>query len=61
MRVFTTAGDDIINLGPDNQTGGQMYWRTVNRDGEEISAGIYLYKVEMPAREDYWGRIVVIR
>ncbi len=61
VRVFTTAGDDVINLGPDNQTGGQMYWRSVNREGEEISAGIYLYKVEMPAREDHWGRIVVIR
>jgi len=61
VRVFTTAGDDIINLGPDNQTGGQIYWRTVNRDGEDVSAGVYLYKVEMPQREDYWGRIVVIR
>ena len=61
VRVFTTAGDDVINLGPDNQTGGQMYWRTVNRNGEAVVAGVYLYKVEMPAREDYWGRIVVIR
>ncbi|MFT5232652.1 MAG: photosystem II stability/assembly factor-like uncharacterized protein [Candidatus Krumholzibacteriia bacterium] len=61
VRVFTTAGDDVINLGPDNQTGGQMYWRTVNRNGESVSAGVYLYKVEMPEREDYWGRIVVIR
>ncbi len=61
VRVFTTAGDDVINLGPDNQSGGQMYWRSVNRDGEEISAGIYLYKVEMPERKDHWGRIIVIR
>ncbi|MCB1182123.1 hypothetical protein KDM41_01735 [bacterium] len=61
VRVFTTAGDDVINLGPDNQTGGQIYWNTVNRDGAEISAGVYLYKVEMPARDDHWGRIVVIR
>ncbi len=61
VRVFTTAGDDIINLAPELQTEGQIYWETVNDSGEEISAGIYLYKVEMPAREDYWGRIVVIR
>lgn len=61
VRVFTTAGDDVINLGPDNQSSGQMYWNTVNRDGEDIAAGVYLYKVEMPHRDDYWGRIVVIR
>ncbi len=61
VRIFTTAGDDVINLGPDNQTGAQIYWRTVNRDGETVAAGVYLYKVEMPQREDYWGRIVVIR
>lgn len=61
VRVFTTAGDDVINLGPDNQTGGQIYWHTNNRSGESVSAGIYLYKVEMPARGDYWGQIVVIR
>jgi hypothetical protein len=61
VRVFTAAGDDVINLDPVNQTGGQIYWLTVNHEGEEVSAGVYLYKVEMPAREDFWGRIVVIR
>lgn len=61
VRIFTTAGDDVINLGPDNQTGAQIYWKSNNRDGETVSAGVYLYKVEMPEREDYWGRIVVIR
>ena len=61
VRVFTTAGDDVINLGPDNQIEGQIYWNSNNRNGETVAAGVYLYKVIMPTRDDYWGRIVVIR
>ena len=61
VRVFTVAGDDVNNLGPDSQVGGQIYWETDNRDGEDVAPGVYLYKVEMPQREPYWGRIVIIR
>ncbi len=61
VRIFTTAGDDVINLGPGNQTGAQIYWNSINRDGEEVAAGVYLYKIVMPERDDFWGRIVVIR
>ncbi len=61
VRVFTTAGDDVINLGPDNLNGGNIYWRTRNRHGEDVSPGVYLYKVEMPHRADFWGKLVIIR
>ncbi len=61
VRVFTTSGDDVIDLGPDNQVGSNIRWRTVNRESERVSAGVYLYKVEMPEREDFWGRLVIIR
>ena len=61
VRVFTTAGDDVNVLGPEGQTGGQIYWYTDNHDGEEVAPGVYLYKVEMAQRAPYWGRIVVIR
>jgi len=61
VRVFTTAGDDVINLGWDNMHAGNIYWRTINRDGEEVSPGVYLFKVESPGREDYWGKLVIIR
>jgi len=61
VRVFTTAGDDVINLGPDNQDGGNISWGTNNRNGVDVSAGVYLYKVEMNNREDYWGKLVIIR
>lgn len=61
VRVFTTAGDDVINLGWDNMRAGNIYWRTVNRDGEPVAPGVYLYKVESPSREDHWGKVVIIR
>lgn len=61
VRIFTVAGDDVRNLGPEQQSGGQIYWLTDNHEGEPVAPGVYLYKVEMPQREPYWGRIVVIR
>ena len=61
VRIFTTAGDDVINLGWDNMREGNIYWRTVNRDNEPVSPGVYLFKVESPAREEFWGRLVIIR
>jgi hypothetical protein len=61
IQVFTVAGDDVIELGSELQVGGQINWNTINRDGEDIAPGVYLYKVEMAQRAAYWGRIVVIR
>ncbi len=61
IRVFTTAGDDVAALPTELQEGGQIRWQTRNDAGEEIAPGVYLYKVSMPSREAYWGRLVVIR
>ncbi len=38
-----------------------MHWNTLNDSGESIVSGVYLYKVEIPEKDDYWGRLVVIR
>ena len=61
VRIFTTAGDDVRELGPEGLSGRNMYWSTDNHDGTQVAAGVYLYKVIMPQREDYWGRVVIIR
>ena len=61
VRVFTTAGDDVADLGPDLLAGGNIYWNTRNKENESVSPGVYLYKVEMPARQDHWGRLVIMR
>ncbi len=61
LKVFTTAGDDVMDLGPETMQLGNIYWDTRNREGESISPGVFLYKVESPGREDHWGKLVVIR
>lgn len=61
ILVFTTAGDRVIDLGPELILGGNVHWNTQNSSGEPITSGVFLYKVEMAERDDYWGRLVVIR
>lgn len=61
IQVFTAAGDDVVELGPELMKGGQIYWNTENRDQQSVGPGVYLYKVTMLQREEYWGRLIVIR
>ena len=61
IMIYTTAGDRVIDLTPDTINGGNMQWNTRNSSGEVITSGVYLYMVDMVDREDYWGRLVVIR
>jgi len=61
IQVFTAAGDDVMELGPELMKGGQIYWNTENRDQQSVAPGVYIYKVVMPQREEYWGRLIVIR
>lgn len=61
ILVFTTAGDKVVELPPEGIQGRNMFWDTHNSSGEELAAGVYLYKVEMTEGEPYWGRLVVIR
>jgi len=61
IRVFTTAGDEVIDLGPEYQQGSNIYWQTRNQSGEPLASGVYIYRVVMPEREDYFGKLVIIR
>jgi len=61
VMIFTTAGDRVIDIGPEAILAGNIHWNAHNSSGESITSGVYLYKVEMPDREDHWGRLVVIR
>jgi hypothetical protein len=38
-----------------------MYWLTRNEDNELLASGIYIWKIEMPERGDFWGKLVIIR
>ncbi len=61
VRIFTPAGDDVMELGPEVQRGGQIYWNTENRDHLSVAPGVYLYRVDAPGRSEFWGRLIIIR
>lgn len=63
IQVFTLAGDRIAELPrPDRpQEGGNLYWITRNDDNRLLASGIYMWRVIMPQRGDFWGKLVIIR
>ncbi|MBD3222873.1 hypothetical protein GF314_16720 [bacterium] len=63
IEIFTLAGDEIASLPRDGQPqqGGNMYWVARNQDDRLLASGIYIWRVIMPERGDYWGKLVIIR
>lgn len=61
ILVFTPAGDKVIELGPELQEGANIHWDTRNSEGAELTAGVFLYKVIMTEREDFWSKLIIIR
>ena len=43
------------------QQGSNIYWITRNDDDRLLSSGIYIWRVIMPERGDFWGKLVIIR
>jgi hypothetical protein len=60
LQIFTTAGDLVWNIDH-NSTSGNIEWDTRNNSGEEVSSGVYIYRIEIPNGEGMFGRIVIIR
>ena len=66
VEIFTAAGDFVRGLRLDAGLRGTGAVNTLDWDlrsgaGEEVSAGIYIYRVESPNGRDTIGRFVVIR
>ncbi len=61
ISVFTVNGDLVGNLGPEDQIAHSIKWFTRNPDGDLLASGVYIYKVEMPGQDDYFGKLVIIR
>ena len=63
IQVFSLAGDEIVELPTADrpQIGGNIYWITRNDDNKELASGIYIWRVVMPERGDFWGKLVIIR
>lgn len=60
VQVFTLDGDLVADLGPELQAGDIIVWTTRNGD-ELLASGVYIYKVVMPERETFFGKVVIIR
>lgn len=63
IQVFTVSGERIAELprAGEPQQGGNIYWITRNDDNRLLASGIYIWRVIMPQRGDYWGKLVIVR
>jgi hypothetical protein len=61
IQVFTEDGDIVADLGSEQQEGSNIYWVTINDSNEILTSGIYLWRVQMLERGDFWGKLVIIR
>ncbi len=66
VDIYTAAGDFVKSLRLDAGTRGTGEVNTLDWDlrsgaGEEVTAGIYIYRVESPDGRDAMGRFVIIR
>ena len=63
IQVYTLAGDRVADLPKESgpQDGGNIYWITRNDDNQLLAAGVYMWRVLMPDRGDFWGKLVIIR
>jgi hypothetical protein len=61
VLVFTLDGDLVADLDDTQREGRNLTWVTRNDDDQLLASGVYIYKVEMEGREDYFGKLVIIR
>ena len=66
VEIFTAAGDFIRSLRLEAGARGtgevnMLDWDLRSEAGEEVTAGVYIYRVESPEGRDFVGRFAVIR
>jgi hypothetical protein len=60
IRIFTVSGD-LVWENEQIDDGGNVTWDLRNRSSEDVSSGVYIYRVVKPDGDAVFGRIVVIR
>ena len=61
IRVYTLAGDLVVSLDHDGTQGdGQASWNLINRNGQDVASGIYLFTVDGPSGHQV-GKFVLMR
>ncbi len=60
IKVFTVSGDLVWETTHSAPT-GNVEWDVTNRDGQDVTSGVYIYRLEKPNGAYVYGRIAVIR
>lgn len=60
IRVYTVAGDFVVEINNTSGT-GTVEWDTKNTAGEFVTSGAYMYRCETGNGDSVYGRIVIIR
>jgi hypothetical protein len=60
LKVFTPAGDLVWEYAQSDGP-GNIEWDTRNIDGQEVSSGVYIYRLESDTGNFVYGRIIIIR
>jgi len=65
IRIYTLAGDLVVELPFDGRTGeGTVQWDLVSRNLQDVTSGVYLYSVETDLNTNFKrkiGKFVIIR
>jgi hypothetical protein len=61
LKIYTVSGDLIWETVHREETSGNIEWDVRNEAGEEVTSGIYIYKLENEKGNYIYGRLVIIR
>jgi hypothetical protein len=60
IKIYTVSGD-LVWESEHHSLAGNIQWDTRNRGGEEVTSGVYIYRIEDLNGNQVFGRLVVIR
>jgi hypothetical protein len=63
IKIFTVAGDLVWESDhySEDGTDGIISWNVRNKNGQDVTSGVYVYRIESSDGEGMYGRLVVIR
>lgn len=61
IKIYTLSGDLVWEFEHNRSTVGNIEWDTRNRGDNEVTSGIYIWRVEDPSGDHVYGRLVIIR
>jgi len=59
LRIYTVAGGLVTTIN--HSGGGNIVWNTQNDGGQEVTSGIYIYRVKDASGTTVFGRLAIIR